>query len=106
MKIDVTGLPEWVSRPRAPTWAVKVSRIFAIMLGMLALGTVILLTVLMWPALTGGISLFVLLDELDDLLETVFLLGTGSAMCAFVAHVLRSRTRNISFPDTHADSNP
>jgi len=94
VKIEVTGVPEWISKPRLPNWAAKASRILAVVLDLLALGATILLAVLMQPALTSGIPLFVLLDEFDDLLEAIFLLGIGSAVCAWIAHVLQNRIRN------------
>lgn len=81
MKIELSELKEWLNRPQTLAGAVKISRIVAILTGVLTVVSLLFLGVILWPVLanTGGLHLFSLLDELEDVIEGILLLAGGSA---------------------------
>lgn len=91
MKIDSTNLKNYLNHPKTLKKAGRISRILAILLGILTIVSLLLLFAFIQPMLIGkgSMYLFVLLDELDDVIEGVLLMGLGSLLLAFLSLFLK-----------------
>ncbi len=94
MKSDFSGLMAWITRPQTLAKANRLSRILAILLGLLAVLSASLLIAFIWPMLAGKSStyLFFLLDEFDDVLEGILLMAGGAILFAFISRFLKKKS--------------